>query len=525
MKGILKLGCLTLTFAFLNLVSAQSNLLPLHSFYKDKFVENSGKRSIETFFPASEKQLDLHRLIRDSSVQYYEFTDWFYKKHWINISRPEGNLSISPLADFTYGRQLGDAGSANLFRNTRGLYVEGELFNKIGFNFAFAENQARFMSYESEYFNSRGEQYIIDSVYSLQNAMIPGGGRTKPFKETAYDYAYSIGSITYQIHPNLRIDVGNNQHFIGSGYRSLLLSDNSFGAPGFRVHWKISPKWSYQVLMRNHKNLYRKPATDQVELPYESKFFGATYLTYQPKENISISLFTSGNQLRGDSLVKHAMNWQMLVPVPLIQNDLLFGNSALFNGISGINIDFALKNTRLYGQMVLDKFDKTYLLAGQVGAHFFKILRVKDLNAQVEMNLVPQHFYASENPKLSYSHTNLPLAHPKGNNFGEMLLRVNYEHKRVFFSSKSVFYTGLKNNDSIQTLAYSIFSVQENPVNLKMNTFIQEFEVGYRINRKYNAMISAGWKGRFLKIENTAFSQSMFFVGFKTGIFNQYLDF
>lgn len=524
MNGILKFGCSVLACLFAGQAAAQSNLLPLHSFYKDKFVELSGKRSIETFFPASEKQLNLHQLIRDSSVQYYEFTDWFFKKHWLTVTRPEGNLAISPLVNFMYGREMSDGTSSNLFRNTRGLYVEGELGDKIGFNFTFAENQARFMGYESEYFNSRGELYIVNGEYSRQNAVIPGGGRTKPFKETAYDYAYSVGSIAYQVNQSLRIDVGNNQHFIGSGYRSLLLSDNSFSAPGIRAHWKISPKWSYQVLVRNHKNLYRKPATNQVEWPYESKFFGATYLTYQPRENLSISLFTSGNQLRGDSLIKHPMNWQMLVPVPLMQNDLLFGNSALFNGISGLNVDFALTNTRLYGQLAVDKFRQTYLLAGQLGVQFFKIFKVKDLSAQVEMNLVPQHFYASENPKLSYSHTNLPLAHPKGNNFGEVLARINYEHKRVFFSSKSVFYTGLKNNDSIQTLAYSIFSVQENPVNLHMTTFIQEFEVGYRINRRYNAMLSAGWKGRFLNIGNEAFSQNMFFIGLKTGIFNQYLD-
>lgn len=524
MRNYLKFGFLLLACLFWDQAAAQSRLLPLNDFYKDKFAEVSGKRSVETFFPASEKQLDLHHLIRDSSVQYYEFPEWFFKKHWINISRPEGSISISPLFNFSYGRELNDSISPNLFQNTRGLYVEGQLFDKVGFNFIFAENQARFMNYESDYFNTRGELYIIADTYSIQNAVIPGGGRTKPFKETAYDYAYSIGSISWQVHPNLRIDAGNNQYFIGSGYRSLLLSDNTFGAPGFRVHWQISPKWTYQVVIRNHKNLYRKPATNQVEQPYESKFFGATYLTYQPLENLSLSLFTSGNHLRGDSLVKHGMSWQMLVPVPLMQNDVLFGNSALFNGITGLNVDFALENTRLYGQIAVDKFNQSYLLAGQIGARFFKILNVKDLSAQVEMNIVPENFYASVNPKLSYSHTNLPLAHPKGNNFAEAVVRLSYEYKRLFVTSKSVYYSSLKNSDSIPATAFSIFSVPSG-AGLKMSTFIQEFEVGYRINRRYNAMISAGLKARWFNTGNDVTAQNMVFVGLKTGIFNQYLDF
>lgn len=507
--------------------SAQLKALPLHGFYKEKFFQQSGERSIETFFPANESQLDLHQLIRDSSIQYYDFTDWLFKKHWIMISRPEGNLSISPLVDFTYGKETTDPERPALFRNTRGIYVEGQLMKRLAFNFVFAENQSRFMGYESQYFDQRGELYVfgIDN-YSLQNAVIPGGGRTKPFKTGAYDYAYSIGSIQYQMTKNIRIEAGNNQHFIGTGYRSLLLSDNSFPAPNVRLHWKISPSWSYQVLIRNQKNLYRKPYTDAVEYPYESKFFGATYMTYKPLKNLSVSLFTAGNQLRGDSLVKHRFEGQMLIPVPLIQNDLLWGKSEVMNGISGLNVDFGMQKMRLYGQLAIDKYNSTYLLAGQVGARFFDIFKVKNLSAQTEVNMVPRYFYAAANPKLSYSHYNLPSAHPKGNNFNEVLVHLNYEYKRAFITSRSVFYKTYGGDDSTQIAANNIFSrSQAGAVFSSGSTFIQEFEVGYRFNRRYNGIISAGWKGRFFEFGDNRMTQQMFFIGLKTALFNQYLDF
>lgn len=508
-----------------NYLFAQQNSLPLNSFFKDKFVELSGKRSIETFFPANENQLNLNHLIRDSSNQYTDIGIWLFKKHFVSVSKPEGNISISPLVDFSFGKEMTDSSRSTIYRNTRGVFVEGELLNKIGFNFIFAENQSKFMQYESDYFNSRGEIRISGNSYYVENAVIPGGARTKPFKIGAYDYAYSVGSISYQMNKKVRFDFGNNQHFIGSGYRSILLSDNTYGTPSIRVNWKINPKWTYQVLIRRNQNLYRKPLTKAVEASYESKFFGATYLTYKPKENIAISFFTAGNQLRGDSIMKHGFNWQMLTPLPLFQNDVFFGNSAKFNGISGLNLDLAFKNGRFYGQLAIDKYNKKYLLAGQIGVHFFKILKVKNLNAQIEMNQVPENFYASSNPKLSYSNYNLPSAHPKGNNFKEMVVRVNYEYKRLFINAKTINYISKLSKDSIPIIQNSIFIENNNIGTHSTNTLVQEIELGYRFNRRYNGMIIVGWKGRYSEIADKKIDQQMFFVGLRTGLFNQYLDF
>lgn len=504
---------------------AQQNSLPMHTFYKDKFLENTPNQSLETFFPATENQLNLHRIIRDSSIQYYDISEWLFKKHWVNFSNAQGSISISPMVDFTLGKETTDSSGQRLFRNTRGVYVEGELLKRIGFNFFFAENQARFMNYESDYFRNRGEKYVGSVNYSTQNAVIPGGSRTKPFKGNAFDYAYSMGSIHFQATKQVDIEFGNTPQFIGVGYRSLMLSDNGLGALFFRTKWKISDRWSYQMMFRKNNNLYRKPLTQQVESAYESKLFGMTYLTFKPIPNVSISLFSAGNQLRGDSLVKHGLALQLIAPIPLIQNDLLFGNSALFNGISGINLDFALKQTRFYGQLVVDKIGQKHVIAGQLGAHFFKIASVKNLHAQVEVNVIPKDFYADKNPKLSYSHFNLPLAHIKGNNVGEIIFRADYEVKRVFLAVKSVYYAGLSGNDSIPMTSNSIFEMQFNVPNQTATTFIQEFELGYRINRKYNATFSIGWKGRFYQSPLQNVEQQMVFIGLKTGIFNQYLDF
>ena len=505
---------------------AQQNLIPLNNFYREKWLENSGKNSIETFFPANENLLPLHNIIRDSTEQYFEFFDWLLRKHWINIEKKEGQLFISPLVDFSLGKEMTAEDRPRLFRNVRGIYAEGELFNKLAFNFIFAENQARFMEYETDYFHSAGEYYVSSSGYYQVNAMIPGAARTKPFKTDGLDYAYSIGNISYAINRKMRVELGNNQFFIGSGYRSLLLSDNTIGGIGLRYKWQVSDKFSVQLAGKMHKNMYRKPHTKAVEAPYENKFFGVTYFTYRPVKNISVSLFTGGNQLRGDSLIKHPFNYQMIVPLPFFQNDVLFGNSRTMNGITGLNAEIALNKIRLYGQVAVDRVDKKYLVAAQLGAHFFKALGLNNLHFQVETNYVPQHFYASKNPKLSYSNGNLPLAHIKGNNFAEGIFKVDYEWKRLYMNFKSVYYHNLAGNDTLNYAANSIFHIQGQDVpKVIAKTFVQEFEFGYRFNRRYNAMLYVAWKGRIYNVPGKMNNDQQFLVGLKTGIFNQYFDF
>jgi hypothetical protein len=507
---------------------SQQKMLPLHTFYKDPFMQHSGKKSIETMYPANESQLNLHYIIRDSSMQYYDFTDWLFKRHWLEYKNEFGSISISPMINATYGKEpIDDSLRSTIFQNTRGVYVEGQFFDNFSFNFILAENQARFMQYEADYFRSRGQIYTIGQNYIVDNAVIPGAARTKPFNEDGFDYAFSVGNFRYKASEKLSFEAGNTGHFIGNGYRSLLLSDNSVAAPYLRTNWNINSKWSYSFLFKQHNNLYRKPVFNTVEGNFEKKLFSATYLTYKPIENLSISLFTAGNSLRGDSLIKHPIQAQMFIPLPFVNTDLFVGNGKLVNGISGINIDFALEKKRIYGQWVVDKINKTFMNAFQTGIHFFDAWNIKNLHTQFEVNYVPKGFYASENPKLAYSHYQLPSAHPRGNNFVEGLFRFNYEYKRFFVESRSV----LQQNQGIgvnQFIPHSIFtSLNDNSFQQTAygSTFIQHLEMGYRVNRKYNGMFVLGCKIRSSEFLSLHELNQMIYFSLRSGLLNQYFDF
>jgi hypothetical protein len=506
-------------------VLAQQKNIPLENYYKKEFLRFSKNKSIETFFPANENQLHLRDSIKDSTIFYYDFPVWFFQKNWIEIKQNDGHINISPLINLSFGKANNQGLSNTLYRNTRGVFMEGELLNKFSYNFIFAENQAVFSNYEAAYFNDRGEYYVGANSYSKVNAVIPSGARTKPFKNTinAYDYAFSIGSLAWQVNKKIRLETGNNQHFIGVGHRSLLLSDNSTHAPYVRLKWKISNLISYQFLSRKQQNLFRKPSTKAVESAYEKKLFTAHYLTFQVKKNFSIAVFTSGNQLRADSIIKHPIMLQQFVP--FINNDLFY-QSKKVNGISGINLDYSLNSLRTYAQVAIDKIDKSYLKAFQVGIYYFDVFKIKNLDYQTEFNFVPDKFYSSSNEKLAYSNSNLPLGHTKGNNFKEIINQLTFEWKRMYSSFLNVTYftKGATISEQIQTNSIFIYN-KDNLTPFKGFTTYSQLEFGYRINKKYNPTLYFQIRIRNSEFETFSSKTTMIMTGLKVNLFNQYLDF
>ncbi|MFN5444210.1 MAG: hypothetical protein ACK48V_08275 [Crocinitomicaceae bacterium] len=507
-------------------VYSQQKLIPLQSFYKEKFIQFSGKKSISTFYPQNESELNTQYLNRDSSKQYFDFSERLYKHHLLELKTDVGQINIDPLINFSRGRYNFDSTGYQLYRNTRGIFIEGQVYDKVSFQFTFTENQSRFQNYERQYMASRGELYIFPGPrYSIQNAVVPGGSRTKPFKEYGLDYAYSTGMIRYAIHPKLAIEAGNNQHFIGSGYRSLLLSDNGFYAPNVRINWKIHPKFEYQVLYQKNLNLYRKPLTKAVESNYEIKFYALSYLTFKPSPSFSISLFSAGNQLLGDSMIRHPFVTDQLIPLPFFQNDFTLGCSRVINGINGINIDWALKNARIYGQVVTDRVENLFLVANQFGFYWFDAFKIKNAMIQLEWNQVPKNFYSAKNPKLAYSQFNLPAAHPKGNNFNELFLKLFYEKKRFYIQAKTSIYLTQGGTTLQQFEATSIFNGLTLG-NLEYgNTITGDYELGWRFNRLYNGNFFVKYQGRSSVYDKFQQTTNCIWFGLKTSLSNEYFDF
>jgi hypothetical protein len=502
-------------------IFSQHNLISTHTFFRDKLLANwnnnqssSGSYIGNSFLPVTENRFNLPLKLKDTSIQYYEFAEVLYKKHLAELKSNDCFLTISPLMDLSLGKDLKDTSSINLFQNTRGIQIEGDLFKNFSFSTTFFENQAIFSNYEREFIRERGEFKYSGTNLVQQNAVIPGGGRTKKFKENGYDYAFAIGNIVYSPHKKIDLIAGNNQQFIGSGYRSLLLSDNSFSSPYFRMDYYISKRISFNYLRSRNMNLIRKKTYTTVEGYFQPKGLGVNYLTYHVSSKINLSLFDGTIWSMGDSLQTKAVNPLFYNPIPFVSALL---NDSTCYAIQGLNVNWIITNKiRSYGQIGIGNLDSKQF-AFQVGLRAYDLFKLKNSMVQLEFNSATSTMYQSKFSRLNYSNYNLPLAHTKGNAFKELVFRFNWEYKRCYLDLKSITYYLENFNRS------GLLPIPKSNISPDGFVFHNQLEMGYRFNKKVNLTIFANGIYRF---DNTSKDQNLILsVGIRTALINHYNDY
>lgn len=499
--------------------SAQQNTLLIQSYFKDQLFNNARTEVYvgSSFLPLLESDYNLNTIIRDSSIQYYDFTEVLFKRHLLDATGENYKLTISPIVDFSKSKDFNDTANPSLFQNTRGLFIEGDLLKNFSFMTSVYENQSRFNQYETSYYSSLGEMYPQGSNYVTQNAVIPGAGRTKPFKEGGFDYAYAIGNIVYRPIRSVALIAGNSSQFIGDGHRSLLLSDNSVAAPFFRVDYKISSKWEFNFLRSKLFNLMRRPVSTTVEAYYETKGYSVNYLTYKPANSLSISLFEGIIWSKGDSITSTNVHPLFYNPLPLVSG--LIMSKEKVNTLYGLNLSFALKsNHRFYGQIGFSNLSiKNSAL--QIGYRGYNYFGLTDFMLQLEYNNVAESTYNSSVNRLNYSAYNLPMAHVKGNAFQEILIRSSYSYKRMYIDLKTNYF--LLNNYN----SGSLLPVDKQSQKVDGSVLLTQLEFGYRFNKLINLSLFASWLLRNEHSDLIDLTTNQFSIGLRTGILNHYNDF
>jgi hypothetical protein len=513
MKFVLIIALLGLA----TVVSSQHNLISTHSFFRDKLFETSRTESYNgnAFLPVTESNYNLQKQLKDTSKFYYEFAETVYKKHWVEIKTEDCYLTISPVFNFSFGRDLIDTAQRKLFQNTRGFIIEGDIAKNFSFATTFYENQARFSNYETDFISTHGEFYTYPGYYKQQNGIVPGGTRTKIFRVDGYDYGFAQGNIVYQPHKKVDIIIGNNQQFIGVGYRSMLLSDNSSAVPYLRMDYRINNRFSYTILRTRAMNVVRKLNKTTVEAYYQPKGFAVNYLSFQATDKLNISLFEGSTWSMGDSLTTKRVHPLFYSPIPIICSLL---KDSICSAIQGVNINWLLHpNARIYGQLAIGSFS-TKQFAFQVGYRGNDYFKIKNLYTQVEYNFATSKMYKATTNRLNYSHYNLALAHPKENGFHEIVVRLGWEWKRIFVDLKSVnyFLVDHKKNDLLPVQFYNTVSNDKISHN--------QLEFGYRINKKLN------WTffGNIVYRKQTGAENSQVFVvnaGMRTSLLSHYNDY
>ncbi|MEZ4938359.1 MAG: hypothetical protein R2799_12290 [Crocinitomicaceae bacterium] len=530
---------------FLFLSHAQQLNIPLNSFYGNQLHElylndlfsdtlNESilnKNSHLSYKPVVEARVFLpRRITNDSSKQYFWITRKIFQEHLFEIEEGPFWCSIDPVFNFEIGTDFSEKPLDLYYRNTRGFFIQGNITSKFSFGTYLYENQAQFISYQDSSFRMHGELYpnMINSTYNRQNAVVPGFSRTKQFKTNGLDYAMVGGYISFSPIKQLNIQFGQGSHFIGNGYRSLLLSDNSTPYPYLKLNtnlWK--GKIDYTVNYAFLQNLIRYHEFTTTESTYQRKAGTFHYLSFTPHPKVQIGFFEGIIWQRSDSLGSKPFDYNFINPVIFV-NTAIFGMSdPKRNSIIGFNISAQpSKNLEVYSQFMVDDF-KTKKWGVQLGLKYFKMFNVKDLWTQLEYNFVSPYTYSFHDFRQNYSHNNLPIAHPKGAGFHEGIIRLGYEIKRVFFNFKMNYYNYKLDIHTSDNFGSNIFNsdLSKSSGGQNANQFVFDLNTGYRFNRSYNIQFVAGLLFRDLQHPQFREQNTYIYIGLRTGLINQYLDF
>jgi hypothetical protein len=342
-----------------------------------------------------------------------------FHHHFLTLDTGEVYITVDPVLNGEVGI---DAASKNqgavsrdwYYTNTRGVLVQGSLTARFGFQSALYENQSVFVDYLTE--------------YVAENGVVPGQGRVKPFKE-GVDYAMSSGSVYYMVSPKLVLYAGHGKHFIGHGYRSMILSDNSFNYPFFRADMQLAGgKLNYTWMVASLQELYRLQVSTGSEPPFLRKTMNVHHLSWAVTPRLRVGMVETMLFQSTDTLGKSQFQGQSINPVPGI-NTIKNGLSGAENGMLAMLLSSRIaKRLWLYGQFAWDN-SKLTANAWQAGLRYRRSDRAIFC---FEVNGADRNTYSGSDAFNGYVHYNQPLAHPASNGFNELLGRMFLRHRRWF---------------------------------------------------------------------------------------------
>jgi hypothetical protein len=255
----------------------------------------------------------------------------------------------------------------------------------------------------------------------------------------------------YKISKYFSARFGKGKNFIGNGYRSMLLSNNHNSYPflSFKTEfWKVK----YYNYFTTFSDIYNSDIS--------SKKHGAFhYLDYQFNNRLTIGLFEGIIWQAQDENYERGYDLHYLNPI-IFYRPVEFSKHSPDNALMGLNINYNLNSTDIYGQFLLDdlninRYENTgdgffqNKFAFQIGIKSKLTIKEYKINLLLEYNQAQPYTYAHKHPMQNYTHMNQALAHPLGANFKESVFMLNYKFNR--WSSNLKYTYALYGADSLDT--------------------------------------------------------------------------
>jgi hypothetical protein len=447
-----------------------------------------------------------------------------FNEHLVEIKEDDFFIYGDPYLELSGGRSMETGGYENKFINSRGISVGGTFGNHFSFVSTFVESQATFSNY-------------LDSVIRITR-VVPGGSRVKNFGQT-FDYGTASGTIAFSLKKHFSFQLGHDKNFIGDGYRSMLLSDNSYNYPFLKINanfWKVK----YMVL---YALLQDGPYITINDEAFRRKFGTFHYLDINIGKRLSLGVLEA-IIWRNDEARAYDFNY--FNPVIFLR-PVEFSIGSPDNALLGLNGKFIVgKRNYLYGQLMLDEFKIKEVRSGkgwwgnkqalQAGFRSFSLFGINNLDVTSEFNYARPYTYQHRGSITSYAHFNQPLAHPLGANFWESVSSVSYSWKRwhgqVRISYAKVGYDIDSSGAALNYGNNPLLSYETRPdeygnetlQGLETTVINSEVRAWYLLNPKSNFMIEGGVRMRDADNRYGDKKTLYLFFGFRTNLSNRYFD-
>lgn len=381
---------------------------------------------------------------------------------------------------------------------------------------------------------------FLDTSIQTNNFLLPGLGRAYKHKDGGYQYSNISGYLSYSPNDVFNFQAGNGKHFIGEGYRSLLLSDYSNNNPYFGINtnvWRVQ----YNVWYSWMKDF---SAYDGSQASLKNKFGTFHYLSINALKEFNISFFENVVWQGSDTNRTRSFDVNYLNPIVFYRpQEYSVGSSD--NSMMGINLSGKLFGClKLYVQAVADEFFLKEIRAKQgwwankqgwqFGAKYINAFNIKGLSLQAEYNEVRPYTYTHGSVAQNYSHYGMALAHPYGANFKEYLGFINYRTNRWSFSLQAMSAT-IGKDTLTSNLGQNIFvSYTTRPYEYghkttqgNKNQLMQsDVRLAYYVIPQMNFRLEIGYIQRSLKDDLGYELQAPYiYFGIKTSVQQFYRDF
>ncbi len=358
-------------------------------------------------------------------------------------------LKINPIIFYQGGKSSSDA--EYKYINTKGVELKGSILNKVGFYSYFTDNQMKAPDFVQSYI----ARYVA----------VPGIGYYKfPYKTTGVDYLDARGYFTFSAAKYLHFAFGQDKMFWGDGIRSLFLSDNTASYPFLRMNFHYK-RFDYENLYMQLTKQWVVNAGDKLAEP---KYAVMHNLSYNVADNFQVGLFESIIFSRNNGYDPAYLN-----PI-IFYREVEQSRGSPDNAAMGLMGKWnLLHHFQLYGQFYLDDFNYQQFkinhnwwgekYAMQAGLKYIDMLGIRNLDGQIEANLIRPFVYSHSDSLGNYTSYNQPLAHPMGANLKEIVFKIYYQpaQKLSFNITASISKQGL---DSTTTYNGKVSDFGSNPM-------------------------------------------------------------